>query len=337
MQQLHENYDLTQHNTFGIKAKARYFFEFDNADELCNLLKQNDILNSEYMTIGGGSNLLFTDDYNGLIIHPTMQGIEVVSEDNETILVRVGANHNWDDFVAWSVANNYGGVENLSLIPGVVGAAPVQNIGAYGVEAKDSIESVEAISLESKQLITINNAQCEFDYRSSIFKTDYKNLFVITHVNFRLQKQPVFQINYGSIKDELKQYDEINLENIRKVIIQIRESKLPDTTVLGNAGSFFKNPIVNRETANQLTEKFGDMPQYIIDNQQIKLAAGWLIEQCGWRGKRKGNVGVYDKQALVLVNHGNATGAEVLELANAIRKSVWLKFGVKLEPEVNAI
>ncbi len=337
MWKLHENYDLTQYNTFGIRAKARYFFEFDDPAELCNLLQQNDIINSEYMTIGGGSNLLFTDDYDGLILYPAMQGIKIISEDKQSVLVRVGANHNWDDFVAWSVKNGYGGVENLSLIPGVAGAAPVQNIGAYGVEAKDTIESVEAVSLENKQLITISNTQCEFGYRNSIFKTDYKNLFVITHVNFRLQKQPKYQISYGTIKEELKQYDTINLENIRKVVIKIRESKLPDPEILGNAGSFFKNPVVDKQTAEKLAQQFHGMPQYIINDQQVKLAAGWLIEQCGWKGKRMGNVGVYDKQALVLVNYGSGTGAEILQLANAIRKSVLVKFGVKLEPEVNAV
>ena len=334
---LRKNVALKDYNTFGIEANARYFFEFNTSEEIQDFLSKNDIINIRYLLLGGGSNLLFTEDFNGLIIHPKVEGIKIIEEDEDSVLVRVGANEDWDAFVDWSVKNNLQGIENLSLIPGVVGAAPIQNIGAYGVEVKEVIDSVEAISIESNKKVTFSNEHCEFDYRYSVFKNEYKNQFIITHVNFRFSKQEEFTVHYGAIAKELESYNEVNLKNIREVIIKIRESKLPDHKELGNAGSFFKNPVVAKAEADALKDKHEDIPVYEVNEIESKLAAGWLIEQCGWKGKQIGDAGVHKNQALVIVNHGNAKGSEILQLANEIRKSVLYKFGVKLEMEVNAI
>lgn len=337
MASLRKNIALKNYNSFGIEANARYFFEFDTTEEIQDFLSKNDIINIQYLLLGGGSNLLFTEDFTGLIIHPKVKGIKILEEDDDSVLVQVGANEDWDAFVAWSVENNFPGIENLSLIPGVVGATPIQNIGAYGVEVKEVIDSVEAIAIESNKKVTLSNAHCEFDYRNSVFKNEYKNQFIITHVNFRFSKQAQFKVHYGAIAKELEAYDEINLKNIREVIIKIRESKLPNHKELGNAGSFFKNPVVAKQEADTLKAKYEDMPVYELNETQSKLAAGWLIEQCGWKGKQIGDAGVHKNQALVIVNHGNAKGSEILQLANEIRKSVLYKFGVKLEMEVNAV
>jgi len=334
---LHENYSLKNYNTFGIEASTNYFFEFESTVELTDFLKNNSLINSSYLILGGGSNLLFTGDFDGLILHPNIRGIEILQDEEDSVLVKVGANENWDKFVAWSVKNNYSGIENLSLIPGAVGATPVQNIGAYGVEVQEVIERVDAISIETNNLVIFSNAQCEFDYRNSVFKQEYKNLFVVTHVYFRLRKKSEFKIHYGAIEEELKAYNEINLHNIREVIIKIRESKLPDPEKIGNAGSFFKNPIISKEEADILKQKHPKLPIYQVNERESKVAAGWLIEQCGWKGKHIGNAGVHKDQALVLVNLGYAKGSEILHLANEIRKSVIYQFGIKLEMEVNAI
>jgi UDP-N-acetylmuramate dehydrogenase len=334
---LRKNYSLKEHNTFGIEANAKYFFEFDTLEEIHYFLTKNDIFSLQYLIIGGGSNLLFTEDFKGLIIHPKIQGIKIIEENEESFLVQVGANEVWDDFVEWSVSQNLAGIENLSLIPGVVGAAPIQNIGAYGVEAQEVIESVEAISVETNRKVTFSNANCEFDYRYSIFKNEYKNQYIITHVNFRFQKNKAFKVHYGAIAKELESYPEVNLKNIREVIIKIRESKLPDPKKLGNAGSFFKNPIVSKTQADALHAEHPELPIYEVNEEQSKLAAGWLIEQCGWKGKRVGDVGVHKDQALVIVNYGKAKGSDILQLSNDIRKSIFYKFGIQLEMEVNAI
>lgn len=337
MAQLLENYSLKKHNTFGIEAKAKYFFEFETEEEIQDFLKKNDIVDTQYIILGGGSNLLFTEDFDGLVLHPNITGIELLDEDEDSVLLRVGCNEEWDEFVGWAVDNDLYGIENLSLIPGKIGASPVQNIGAYGVEAREVIENVEAISIESKDTVIFSNARCEFGYRNSVFKNEYKNLFIITHVQFRLKKKADFKIHYGAIQKELEAYNEVNLKNIREVIIKIRESKLPDPEDLGNAGSFFKNPVVDKEKADKLKAQYENMPSYEVSDSETKLAAGWLIEQCDWKGKRFGDAGVHKDQALVLVNYGNANGNDILKLANDIRKSVMFKFGVKLEMEVNAI
>ncbi|NOU60919.1 UDP-N-acetylmuramate dehydrogenase [Marinifilum caeruleilacunae] len=337
MAHLLENISLKKYNTFGIEATARYFFEFEQEEEILEFLKENNIADTQYLILGGGSNLLFTEDFNGLVLHPNITGIELLDEDEESVLLRVGCNEEWDEFVEWAVENQLYGIENLSLIPGTIGASPVQNIGAYGVEVKEVIENVEAISIETKEPVIFSNAHCEFAYRNSVFKNEYKNLFIITHVQFRLKKKAELKLQYGAIQKEMEAYGEINLKNLRKAIIKIRESKLPDPEEIGNAGSFFKNPIVDKEKADKLKSQYENMPTYEISDMETKLAAGWLIEQCDWKGKRFGDAGVHKDQALVLVNYGNAKGNDILKLANDIRKSVLIKFGVKLEMEVNAI
>ncbi|MFA8435124.1 MAG: UDP-N-acetylmuramate dehydrogenase [Marinifilaceae bacterium] len=334
---LHDNYSLKQYNTFGIDVTARYFFEFQEVAEIQQFLKDNPIRDTNYLILGGGSNLLFTEDFDGLVIHPKIKGIEIVREDEDHVWVKAGAYEEWDDFVAWSVNNQYSGIENLSLIPGKVGATPVQNIGAYGVEVQEVITEVEAISIETGSRVTLSNAQCEFGYRDSIFKNELKNLFIVTSVTYQLSKKPNYKTHYGSLSGELENYSEINLQNIREVIIKIRESKLPDPKEIGNAGSFFKNPVIDTEVAGQLQKEYPKIPLYPVNGAHTKVAAGWLIEQCGWKGKQIGNAGVHKDQALVLINCGKATGLEISHLANEIRKSVILKFGITLEMEVNAV
>jgi len=334
---LHDNYSLRDLNSFGIEAKAKYFFEFETIEEIQELLKTNNISDSQFLILGGGSNLLFTEDYDGLVIKPNIKGIEIHEENETEAIVKAGACVDWDEFVAWCVENDLSGVENLSLIPGVVGATPIQNIGAYGVEAQEVIEKVEAVSIETAARGFFSNKDCQFAYRDSIFKNEYKDLFIITNVFFKLKKKHEFKTHYGAIASELEKYNEINLKNIREVIIKIREAKLPDPKEIGNAGSFFKNPVIESSKAQELKELYPEMPVYPLENGETKIAAGWLIEQCGWKGKSKGNAGVHKDQALVLVNNGGATGNEILILANEIRKSVIFKFGVKLDLEVITI
>ena len=333
--EIKENYSLKAYNTFGIDVRCRYFIEADCEEELLELIASYEWNPHELLILGGGSNFLFTEDFDGTVFYPLMKGIEIVKEDASTVYVRVGAGEVWDDFVAWTVEHQYGGVENLSMIPGHVGAAPVQNVGAYGMEAGDCIFQVEAVDLEKAELTVIDAADCQFNYRDSIFKREWKNRFVITRVVFTLSKEPHFNLGYGSVKAELeKQGGEVTLQSIRQAIIAIREAKLPDVKLLPNAGSFFKNPVVSRKSAEHLLEQYPGMPVYEVDEAKSKLAAGWLIEQCGWKGKRMGPVGVHDKQALVLVNYGKANGTDISRLANEIKKSVFMKFSVWIEPEV---
>lgn len=336
--EIKENYSLKAYNTFDIDVRCRYFIEADDEQELMGVVADYEWEPHEILILGGGSNFLFTEDFEGTVFYPSMQGIEVIGEDTESVLVRVGAGVEWDDFVAWAVEHQYGGVENLSLIPGHVGASPVQNVGAYGMEAGDTIDRIEAIDLEKAERVTIPAADCQFGYRDSIFKREWKNRFIITRVVFRLSRVPQFRLEYGSVKQELEKLGgDISLQNIRRAVIQIRNAKLPDVKQCPNAGSFFKNPVVIRELAGQLLTQYPDMPVYPVDDEKCKLAAGWLIEQCGWKGKDLGNAGVYEKQALVLVNRGNASGTDVSRLANEIRKSVFMKFGVWIDPEVYVI
>lgn len=335
--EVRENYSLKNYNTFGIDVKCRYFVESDTELEFLEFVSSYELKPTEIMVLGEGSNFLFTDDFDGTVFYPTIKGMEIVSENEEYVWVRVGAGEVWDDFVGWAVEHGYGGVENLSFIPGHVGAAPVQNVGAYGMEAGDTIEQVEAIQIEEARKEVIAAADCHFAYRDSIFKREWKNKYIITYVVFRLTKKPEFRLNYGSVREELQGLGEVNLKNIRRAITQIRQAKLPDVKELPNAGSFFKNPVVSREQAGLLKEKYPELPVYQVDEYRAKLAAGWLIEQCGWKGKNLGKAGVYEKQALILVNRAGASGIEVAHLANEVKKSVFMTFGVWIEPEVYVI
>lgn len=338
MMEIKENYSLKAYNTFDIDVRCKYFVITDQEDELLDFIGKYEWDTHEILILGGGSNFLFTEDFDGTVFYPMMRGIEVVGSDSGRVRVRVGAGEVWDDFVAWSVAHGYGGVENLSLIPGHVGAAPVQNVGAYGVEAGEVIVAVEAIDIEKAVKVLIPAQECRFAYRNSIFKQEWKNRFIITHVVFELSEVPEFRLEYGAIRSELERDGRgISLETVREAIIRIRKEKLPDVHEFPNAGSFFKNPIVRKEFVEELLRQYPGMPVYPVDDECRKLAAGWLIEQCGWKGKSLGRAAVHDKQALVLVNLGGANGTEIARLANEIRKDVFIKFGVWIDPEVYTI
>jgi UDP-N-acetylmuramate dehydrogenase len=333
-----ENYSLKQHNTFGIEAQAKYFFEFTDVEDLSVFLNSNKSIKDEkILIIGEGSNILFMNDFEGLIIHPNLPGIQVVKEDRQNIWLEVGAGEVWDEFVQYAVDYQLGGIENLSLIPGSVGAAPVQNIGAYGQEVGNVIEKVKGFDLNNNIPVEFSAEQCEFGYRSSVFKYKLKNSIIITSVVFRLEKFPEFVLSYGQVEEKAKEKGEVNLHSVRDAVIEIRESKLPDVKDLGNAGSFFKNPEVGIEIAEKLKSQFEDIPVYPTKAGFAKLAAGWLIEKSGWKGIRDGDVGVHEKQALVLVNYGNSQGKQIYDFSEKIRHSVFEKFGVELEREVNCV
>jgi len=327
---------LKEYNSFGLDVKAHRFSTFENIEEFKELLKYNDKKNYPLLVIGNGSNILFTGDFNGLVIHPSMQDIKKVNETKSSIDFKIGAGMIWDEFVSFCVNKNYWGIENLSNIPGTVGSAPIQNIGAYGVEIKNNIQFVEIFDLADKRIKVLNNAACKFGYRSSIFKSELKGQCVVLNVVIRLYKKPNPILSYEKLEEKVLKLGKKNLQNIRNTIIEIRSQKLPAPSEIGNAGSFFKNPVLSNEKSIELQNEFKDIPVYPVDNS-VKISAAWLIEKCGWKGYKKGNVGVYKKQSLVLVNHGNAKGHEILELAEKIRESVFEKFKIMLEPEVNVI
>lgn len=333
----HTHYSLLSHNTFGINVEADLFLEYSSVDELVTILSESDLPSKPFLHIGGGSNLLFECDYRGTILHSAIKGIEVVEDSTDHVKVRVGAGVVWDDFVAWCVGRDLAGAENLSLIPGEVGASVVQNIGAYGVEIKDIADRVEAVEIKSCKKRVFTNSECSFSYRHSIFKAELKNQYIVTHVVYRLRKDATYNLEYGTIKQELLKYGEVNLSTIRQAIIDIRQSKLPDPEIEGNAGSFFMNPVIPRKQFERLKSMFPTIPHYEVDAERVKIPAAWMIDSCGWKGKGLGNAGVHDKQALVLVNKGGATGAEIINLSKAIQASVREKFGVEIRPEVNFI
>lgn len=328
-------YSLLTHNTFGIDANASRFLEYTSVEELKTFIEQG-LITAPFLHIGSGSNLLFTKDYEGLILHSGIKSIEVSEETGESVQVRVGAGMLWDDFVLHCVTNRWYGAENLSLIPGEVGASAVQNIGAYGVEVKDLIASVETINIHGEERV-YSVEECEYAYRNSIFKRPENKSRFITYVNFRLSKKEHYTLEYGTIRQELGDRTQPCLAAIRQLIITIRQRKLPDPQVLGNAGSFFMNPVVERSQWKELLEQYPAMPYYELPDGWVKIPAGWLIEQCGWKGKSLGRAAVHDKQALVLVNLGGATGQEILALSDAVRKDVRAKFGIDIHPEVNFI
>ncbi len=332
------NCSLLPYNTFGMDVKASRFVEYASVEELRGLWNAEREAVARALHIGGGSNLLFASDYEGLILHSAIKGYTVVKETEEEVEVRVGAGEVWDDFVAYTVANGWYGAENLSLIPGEVGASAVQNIGAYGVEAKDLIVSVDTFGLETGEERRFMREECRYAYRESVFKQELKGKYAVTFVTYRLKKHPVFHLEYGNIRAELeKQGCQVDLENVRRIIIAIRQAKLPDPKVLGNAGSFFMNPVVPKMQFEALLAQYPDMPHYPVDEAHVKIPAGWMIDRCGWKGKRVGHAGVHEKQALVLVNCGGATGKEVMHLAEEIVASVRERFGVTIWPEVNYI
>ncbi|MEQ8625646.1 MAG: UDP-N-acetylmuramate dehydrogenase [Vicingaceae bacterium] len=335
------NKSLDQLNTFGIKAKAAEFISIESKAAAAVFFNENDLERKKFLILGGGSNLLLTKDVEGIVIQNNIKGIITVEEDDHHIVLEVGAGENWHQFVLYCVENNYAGLENLSLIPGNVGASPMQNIGAYGVEVKELITKVLALEIETGNLVEFNNSECDFDYRSSIFKTSHKGKYFITAVHFRLNKSPKFNIEYGAIKQQLEKdgvaENDLSIRAISDAVIAIRQSKLPDPKKIGNSGSFFKNPIITEEKFNQLKKRFKSMPAYKLPHGGYKLAAGWLIENAGWKGFREKDYGVHKNQALVLVNHGNATGEEIFNLSERILYSINKKFGVELEREVNVI
>lgn len=335
--EIKKDYSLLPHNTFGMDVKASLFIEYVSVEELKHILLEH-LQGKTWLHIGKGSNLLFMRDYPGVILHSVIKGYEILEENEEEVIVRVGAGEVWDDFVAYTVNQGWYGAENLSLIPGEVGASAVQNIGAYGVEVKDLITHVEAIEVATGQERIFTNEECGYAYRESVFKLSLKRQFVLTKVSFRLKKTPSYHLDYGHVRAELeKRGCGLTLENVRRTIIEIRESKLPDPTVQGNAGSFFMNPVVSRTCFESLLAQYPQMPHYEVDAERVKIPAAWMIEQCGWKGKQLGRVGVHHKQALVLVNLGGATGEEIIRLSEEIQKSVLNKFGVHISPEVNFI
>ena len=335
---IQENISLKPFNTFGIDQKARFFVKVSSVEELKESILFARKIKLEVFILGGGSNILLTQDLESLVIKLEIKGIELLKEDSEQVWVKSGAGEIWHDFVMFAIDKNWAGIENLSLIPGTVGASPMQNIGAYGVEIKDVFESLEALNRETLEIETFNAEQCQFGYRESVFKHELKGKYIICSVTFRLNKKAEFNTSYGAIQETLLKNgnQKLSIRAISDAVIEIRQSKLPDPKVIGNAGSFFKNPTVSFEKFEKLKENYPTIPGY-PQAEGVKLAAGWLIEQAGWKGYTHGQIGVHSKQALVLVNHGNGKGEELKKLSVEIQQSILEKFGVELHPEVNFI
>lgn len=333
------NFSLKPFNTFGIESQAKLFVSVDSVSQIVELTERGQFIKNNHLILGGGSNLLLTKNVDALVIKNELKGIEKINEDADFVWVTCAAGVVWHEFVMWCIDRNYGGIENLALIPGCTGASPMQNIGAYGVEIKDTFFELEAIELATGQRKTFTKSDCEFGYRESVFKRQLKNQFIITSVTFRLKKVPTFQIEYGAIKQELDnmQVSELSIKSIAQAIITIRSSKLPNPKEIGNAGSFFKNPEVDESTYLRLKNEFPNLVAYALENKNYKLAAGWLIEQAGLKGYRVGDAGVHQLQSLVLVNYGTATGNQMFDLSTHVLETVKQKYGIDLEREVNII
>jgi len=338
MSNILHNYALKNHNTFGVAAKAKYFASFSSEEELTELLKNNICKNEPLCILGGGSNILLTQDFEGIVLANKIKGINIISEDEYSTSIAVGAGEVWHDFVLWSIQKNLSGIENLALIPGLVGASPMQNIGAYGTEVGEVITKVGYIEIESGLKKEITNTECRFGYRNSIFKESLKDKVAITEVIYKLSKIPLNNIKYGSITDELKRLKkEPSPSSIAEAVINIRSSKLPDPKILGNSGSFFKNPIINTHEFEKLKKEFPKMVGYRVFDTETKISAGWLIDNAELKGYRKADAGVHKDHALVLVNYGNATGLEIINLAKEIQQKIKDKYGISITTEVNIL
>lgn len=335
--QFEYNKSIQEFTTFGVPVEAEVFCKFSSKDELKQILSEKTHATKAKLILGGGSNMLFTKNYKGLVLKNEIKGIKVVEETNDEVLVKAGAGENWHEFVLYCVDNNWGGVENLSLIPGSVGASPMQNIGAYGVEIKDVFHSLEATNMETLETEVFDKDTCSFGYRESIFKNSHKGKYIITSVTYRVQKKPKFNTSYGAIENQLKEMRiaELTVKSISEAVIAIRSSKLPDPKKIGNAGSFFKNPVVSLSKFEDLRSIFPEIPNYPQKDGSVKIAAGWLIDQLGWKGKTIGNFGVHKNQALVLVNYGGGVGHDIFNLSTQIIESVKETYGIQLEREVN--
>lgn len=334
---IHHKYSLKDLNSFGLDARAASFVRPGNLGALCEVLTLPDYHHMPLLVLGEGSNILFRDDFEGLVLQPGMKGIEIVEESGNELVIKVGASENWDSWVAHATERAWYGLENLSLIPGSVGSAPVQNIGAYGMELQECFEWLDAWDLQEKKLVRLKHETCDFGYRSSIFKGKARGRYIITHVAFRLNRIPDLKLDYGNVQSEFHRAKGSTPMDLRKVIIGIRSSKLPDPELHGNAGSFFKNPLVDRTIFSCIRVEYPDVPYYPGDGNQMKIPAAWLIEKSGWKGKRIGNVGTWPSQALVIVNYGGATGHEIYDFSERILKDVEGIFGITLEREVNVI
>ena len=337
MLKVFKNHSLYKHNTFGVKVSAKFYAAPETPDELITILHKYRTPEQDLLIIGEGSNILLTNNFQGLVIRPDIKGIEILDKSPDNAIIKVWAGENWDNFVVYCINNGFGGVENLSWIPGSVGACPIQNIGAYGAEVENVIESVTGILTDSLEQITFTRDKCNFGYRDSIFKQGLKGRFIITNVIFKLSRNPVLNTTYGRLQNELAGNKKTDLQSVRQAVIKIRKDKLPDPDKFGSAGSFFRNPVISKSKFNNLRSDYSDIPAYPANNQEVKIAAGWLIEKAGWAGKRTGDAGVYNKQALILLNYGSATGKQIKDLAEKIMISVSNKFGIDLQTEVNVI